>query len=131
MVINHPGAGKPEIAKVGVTPEELDRVPELADSYPEFHVSRNFQRGASIFDMLSELFRECYIYCPKKDYRPAIILDDAHHVSMSKMKIQEPGKRSNRYIYINLLISLNKITMKQLLTTLLLFGVSIFCTANI
>lgn len=32
----------------------------------------------------------------KRDYRPAIVLDDAHHVNMSKMKIQEPGKKKQQ-----------------------------------
>lgn len=102
VVINHPGAGKPEIAKVGVTPEELDRVPELADSYPEFSCFKELPAWGLYLRHVERIVLENVTFIArKKDYRPAIVLDDAHHVSMSKMKSRNRGKEAtDTYISI-------------------------------
>lgn len=84
-----------------MTPEELDRVPELTDSYPEFSCFKELPAWGLYLRHVERIILENVTFIArKKDYRPAIVLDDAHHVSMSKMKIQEPGKKKQQiHIY--------------------------------
>lgn len=51
-----PGGGNPYYAYRGLTPAELDSIPEMATSYPEFRSLRNCRPGVFTFAMLRESF---------------------------------------------------------------------------
>ncbi|MGD0340891.1 MAG: glycosyl hydrolase family 28 protein [Bacteroidales bacterium] len=92
--IHYPGGGNPNYAKVGL--DELDKVPEMAASYPEFSMFKELPAwGFYIRHARGIVFENVVLYCAKKDYRTAIVLDDVHGIKFSSMKINEPGVVKN------------------------------------
>jgi hypothetical protein len=88
--IHHAGGGDPNFARIGV--DELDKVPELPDSYPEFSMFRELPAwGFYIRHARNITFENVKLVCGKKDYRRAIVIDDVHGVRFSGLKVKEPG----------------------------------------
>jgi hypothetical protein len=88
--IHYPGGGNPIYAKIGL--DELDKVPEMATSYPEFSMFKELPAwGFYIRHARGVAFENVTLYCGKKDYRAAIVLDDVHGVKFNSLKIDEPG----------------------------------------
>jgi hypothetical protein len=92
--IHYPGGGNPSYAKVGL--DELDKVPEMAASYPEFSMFKELPAwGFYIRHAKGIMLENVALYCDKKDYRTAIVMDDVHGVKISSLKITEPGTNKN------------------------------------
>lgn len=92
----YPGGGDPFYAKVGLTPEELDGIPEMPQSYPEFSQFKELPAwGFYIRHADGIKFKNVILRAEKKDYRAAIVLDDVKNASFSEMKIEEPGKEKD------------------------------------
>ncbi|MDI6849385.1 MAG: glycosyl hydrolase family 28 protein [Candidatus Saccharicenans sp.] len=90
--IRHPGGGDPNFARVGV--EELDQVPELPASYPEFSMFPELPAwGFYVRHARDITFENVRLVATKKDYRPSIVLDDAHSVRIKGLKVEEPGPK--------------------------------------
>jgi len=88
--IHHPGGGNTAYAKVGL--DELDKVPEMAASYPEFSMFRELPAwGFFIRHAKNIKFENVTLVCAKKDYRTAVVLDDVHDAKFSSLKTSEPG----------------------------------------
>ncbi len=88
--IRYPGGGNPNYAKVGL--DELDKVPEMASSYPEFSMFKELPAwGFFIRHAKGIKFENVTLSCDKKDYRTAIVLDDVHGATFSSLKITAPG----------------------------------------
>jgi len=88
--IHHPGGGNTAYAKVGL--DELDKVPEMAASYPEFSMFRELPAwGFFIRHAKNIKFENVTFVCAKKDYRTAVVLDDVHEATFSSLKTSEPG----------------------------------------
>lgn len=97
--IRHPGGGDPYFAHVGL--DELDKVPELPASYPEFSMFRELPAwGFYVRHAQNLIFENIKLIAAKKDYRRAIVLDDVHHMRIKGLQVQEPGpKKEPVYIY--------------------------------
>jgi hypothetical protein len=92
--IHYPGGGNPSYARVGL--DELDKVPEMAASYPEFSMFKELPAwGFYIRHARGIILENVALYCEKKDYRTAIVLDDVHGVKISSLRITEPGSNKN------------------------------------
>ena len=90
--IHYPGGGNPAFAKVGL--DELDKVPEMAASYPEFSMFKELPAwGFYIRHAKGITFENVKLFCEKKDYRTAIVLDDVKGAKIKTLKINEPGNR--------------------------------------
>ncbi len=90
--IHYPGGGNPYYAKVGL--DELDKVPELEKNYPEFSMFKELPAwGFYIRHAKGIIMDNVKLVCEKKDYRTAIVLDDVHGSSFSKLQVSEPGSR--------------------------------------
>jgi len=90
--IHYPGGGNPHYAKVGL--DELDKVPELGASYPEFSMFRELPAwGFYIRHARGITMENVKLICGKKDYRTAVVLDDVHRATFSKLQVSEPGTR--------------------------------------
>ncbi len=90
--IRYPGGGNPDFAKVGLN--ELDKVPEMAASYPEFSMFRELPAwGFYIRHSQGIQFENVTLTCLKKDYRTAIVLDDVHGASFKSLRVNEPGTK--------------------------------------
>jgi hypothetical protein len=98
--IHYPGGGNPNYAKVGL--DELDKVPEMAASYPEFSMFKELPAwGFYIRHARGIAFENVVLYCGKEDYRTAIVLDDVHGIKFKSIKINGPGNVKVPIFYKN------------------------------
>ena len=97
--IHYPGGGSSAFAKIGLN--ELDKVPEMAASYPEFSMLKELPAwGFYIRHAKGIIFDNVILVCAKKDYRTAIVLDDVAGATIKSLKINEPGgKKEPVYSY--------------------------------
>ena len=98
--IVYPGGGNPFYAKVGLN--ELNKVPEMPKAYPEFSQHKELPAwGFYIRHVDGVTFKNVKLKALKKDYRPAIVLDDVHNGTFSKIKVSEPdaGKKDKIYLF--------------------------------
>lgn len=96
----YPGAGNPHYAKVGLTPEELDAIPEMRDAYPEFSQFKElpawgfYVRHADNIEFKNVKFRAL-----KKDYRPAVVIDDVNGATFTNVQVVEPEAGDKKQIF--------------------------------
>ena len=98
--IVYPGGGNPLYAKVGL--DELDKVPEMPKAYPEFSQHKELPAwGFYVRHVDGVTFKNVKLTALKKDYRPAIVLDDVHNGAFTKIKVVEPsaGKKEKIHVY--------------------------------
>ena len=97
--IHYPGGGNPSYAKVGL--DELDKVPEMAASYPEFSMFRELPAwGFYIRHAKGISFENVKLVCENNDYRTAVVLDDVKAATFKTLKVSEPGiKKEPVYSY--------------------------------
>jgi len=96
--IKFAGGGNPLFAKIGL--DELDKVPEKAAAYPDFSMFRELPAwGAYIRHSEKIEFRNVKLVCEKKDYRPAIVLDDVHGSKFGGTSTTEPGGGKKQTVY--------------------------------
>ncbi len=96
--IVYPGGGDPNYAKVGL--DELDKVPELPDRYPEFSMFRELPAwGFYIRHAENIVFENVTLKCKDEDYRTAIVIDDVHNAIFKSLKVEEPGKEKDPVYY--------------------------------
>jgi hypothetical protein len=97
--IHYPGGGNPAYAKVGL--DELDKVPEMAASYPEFSMFKELPAwGFYIRHAKGITFENVNLTCARKDYRTAIVLDDVAGATFKSLKVNEPAvKKEPVYTY--------------------------------
>jgi hypothetical protein len=92
--IRYPGGGNPNYAKVGL--DELDKIPEMGASYPEFSMFKELPAwGFFIRHAKGIKFENVTLSCDRKDYRTVIVLDDVHGASFSSLKTEAPGSAKN------------------------------------
>lgn len=92
--IHYPGGGNPHYAKVGL--DELDKVPEMGASYPEFSMFKELPAWGFYIRHASGITMEnVKLVCDKKDYRTAVVLDDVQGATFRDLTVTEPGGRKN------------------------------------
>ena len=92
----HPGGGNPKFAKVMLN--ELDSVPEMPASYPDFSKFRELPAwGIYIRHAKDIQFSNVKLTCAKNDYRTAIVLDDVHNATFRTTSVHETGKKNPHY----------------------------------
>jgi hypothetical protein len=90
--IRYPGGGDPSYAKVGL--DELDKVPEMASSYPEFSMFKELPAwGFYIRHAKGITFENVSLSCSKKDYRTSIVMDDVKNATLQNLQVTEPGPK--------------------------------------
>jgi len=90
--IHYPGGGNPHYAKVGL--DELNKVPEMGASYPEFSMFKELPAWGFYIRHASGITMEnVKLVCDKKDYRTAVVLDDVHGAYFRSLKVSEPGSK--------------------------------------
>jgi polygalacturonase len=96
--IKHPGGGNPQFAKISLN--ELDKVPEMEASYPEFSKFLELPAwGIYIRHANGIQFNDLKLSCGKKDYRTAIVLDDVHHSEFISTTVKESEKKKSLHQY--------------------------------
>jgi hypothetical protein len=93
--IIHPGGGNAMFAEVSL--ENLDKVPENPATYPEFSKFKELPAwGLYVRHAKGLNISNLKITAQKKDYRPAIVLDDVRESSFVGTAIKEPGNKKQR-----------------------------------
>lgn len=97
--IVYPGGGNPLYAKVGLN--ELDKVPEMPKAYPEFSQHKELPAwGFYVRHAEGITFKNIKLTALKKDYRPAIVLDDVHKGTFSGIQVEEPSKGKKETVHV-------------------------------
>jgi len=92
--LRHPGGGNPQFAKILLN--ELDKVPEIPDSYPDFSKFIELPAWGIYIRHASDIkFYNSKLSCGKKDYRTAIVLDDVHNSEFITITVYEPEKKKS------------------------------------
>ena len=95
--IHYPGGGNSFI--FGARPDLPDSIPELPAHYPEFSMFRELPAWAIYVRHASMLqFDNLSLFCEKKDYRVAIVLDDVNHARFVNTFIKQPFRRNPFFI---------------------------------
>jgi polygalacturonase len=96
-----PGGGNPLYAKAGLTPAELDAIPEMPAAYPEFSQFKELPAwGFYIRHAQGIVFENVTLSAKKADYRPAIVLDDVKDSNFKQTIYIEPRKKQSQlHIY--------------------------------
>ncbi len=98
--IVYPGAGNPYYAKRGLTPAELDSIPEMRTAYPEFSQFKELPAwGFYIRHAEGIVFENVKLTALKKDYRPAIVLDDVKRAVFKGSLFNEPESGDKEQIF--------------------------------
>lgn len=99
--IVYPGGGEPLYAKRGLTPAELDAVPEMPKSYPEFSQFIELPAwGFYIRHARNITFDNVTMRAIKPDYRPAIVTDDVKGLKLINTRLIEPGKSEEDQVFL-------------------------------
>ncbi|HHU26425.1 MAG TPA: glycoside hydrolase [Bacteroidales bacterium] len=94
--IVYPGGSNPNYAYRGTKPADLDAIPEMTDSYPEFSNWKELPAWGLYVRHASNLTLEnVTLKAKEKDYRPAIVFDDVKGATLSGVIYDVPGKRRN------------------------------------
>ncbi|MEI6946381.1 glycosyl hydrolase family 28 protein [Paraflavisolibacter sp. H34] len=94
--IQHPGGGDPFFARAA--PGTRDSVVERAAAYPEFSMFRELPAWAVYMRHAREV--RCVklsLDCEKKDYRPAVVVEEVQGVQFTGTAVQQPGKKKELY----------------------------------
>lgn len=92
--IHYPGGGNPLYARLGL--DELEKVPEMSSSYPEFSMFRELPAwGFYIRHASGITFENVTLVCEKEDYRTAVVLDDVKGALFINLEVKEPGKEKD------------------------------------
>ena len=98
--IVYPGGGNPFYAKRGLTDADLDSIPEMRTSYPEFSQFKELPAWGFYLRHVDGInFENVTLTAEKKDYRPAIVTDDVQKATFSDMKFNEPESEGKQQIF--------------------------------
>ncbi|RRB04367.1 glycoside hydrolase family 28 protein [Larkinella rosea] len=90
--IIQPGGGSASFANVPLT--ALDKVPEKPTAYPDFSMFGELPAwGFYLRHAQNIKFENVRLICQKKDYRPAVVLDDVKQASLTPMTISDPDRK--------------------------------------
>ena len=90
--IVYPGGGNPNYAYRGLKPADLDSIPEMSASYPEFSQFKELPAwGFYVRHAKNIIFENVTLTAKARDYRPAIVLNDVKGVTFTNVKYNEPG----------------------------------------
>ncbi len=98
--IVYPGAGNPYYAFCGLTPDDLDGIPEMPAAYPEFSQFKELPAwGFYVRHAKNIVFDNVTFKAKDKDYRPAIVIDDVEGASFKGMNFEEPESADKKQIF--------------------------------
>ncbi len=95
--IVYPGGSNPNYAYRGISPADLDSIPEMEARYPEFSQFKELPAwGFYVRHAKNVTFDNVTLTAKAKEYRPAIVLDDVKGATFSGVKYDEPGKKKKQ-----------------------------------
>jgi hypothetical protein len=98
ITIKYPGGGNPQFAKLGT--DQLSKVPEKINGYPEFSMFGELPAwGLYVRHAENITVNNLVLIADKKDYRPAIVLDDVQGASFKGLDVKEAGAKSKKPLF--------------------------------
>jgi len=98
VVIRYPGGGNPYVANRSLA--ELDSIPELPASYPDFSMFKELPAwGLYVRHARGIQVSGLTLFCAAKDYRTAIVLDDVREGSFERTSVKEPGSKKPFFLH--------------------------------
>ena len=96
-----PGGGNPHYAFRGTTPSELDSIPEMRQSYPEFSQFKELPAwGFYLRHAEGITFENVKFSAQKADYRPALVADDVKGISLRNVTFSEPQAKEKKQVVL-------------------------------
>ena len=85
----------------GLTPAELDGIPEMRDTYPEFSQFKELPAwGFYIRHAKGITFDNVKFIAEKPgDYRPGLVTDDVQGLTLRKVEFEEPGANGKEQVF--------------------------------
>ena len=100
--IVYPGHADPEYAYRGSSKEELDAIPEMETSYPEFSNWKELPAWGFYIRHADEIvFDNVKITVDGEDYRPAIVTDDVNGLRLKNVEINQDTAPKGKKQIIN------------------------------
>ncbi|MDR0566361.1 MAG: glycoside hydrolase [Prevotellaceae bacterium] len=97
ITLVYPGGGNEHYAYRGLKPAELDAIPEMPTSYPEFSQFIELPAWAFWIRHAKNIhFENITFKAKERDYRPAIVIQEADGVTLRKMAYHEPGGKKKQ-----------------------------------
>lgn len=97
--ISYPGKGNPNYAFRGVSPKDLESIPEMAEAYPEFSQFKELPAcGVFVKNANNITFDNVKLIARDQDYRPAIVLDKVNGHTLKGVRVIEKGVKSKKQI---------------------------------
>ncbi|MDR1381454.1 MAG: glycoside hydrolase [Tannerella sp.] len=97
ITLVYPGGGNEHYARRGLKPNELDAIPEMPTSYPEFSQFTELPAWAFwVRHAKNILFENITLKAGQRDYRPAIVIQESDGVKLKNMAYDEPGGRKKQ-----------------------------------
>lgn len=95
--IVYPGGGNAHYAYRGTSPAELDAIPEMEKSYPEFSQFKELPAWALYVRHADKLTLDNVKFvAKKKDYRPALVTDDVNGLTLKHVTYDEPNSEGKQ-----------------------------------
>ena len=102
ITIVYPGGSDSIYAYRGTTPAGLDAIPELIAAYPEFSYWKELPAwGFYLRHVKGITFDNVVLKAQKKEYRPAIVMDDVHNGNFKGLVINEPESQGKEQIIVH------------------------------
>jgi hypothetical protein len=96
----YPGRGDSLYAKVGLTAHELDGIPEMGKSYPEFSQFKELPAwGLYVRHTDGIRLKNVSFKAQDMDYRPAVVLDDVNRATFTGVTFNEPNAQGKEQIF--------------------------------
>ena len=100
ITLVYPGGGDANYARRGLKPAELDAIPEMALSYPEFSQFIELPAwGFWVRHAKNVRFENITFKAKERDYRPAIVLDDVKGATFIGVTFDEPNNRGKDQLF--------------------------------
>ena len=97
ITLVYPGGGNERYARRGLKPAELDAIPEMPQSYPEFSQFIELPAWAFWVRHAKNVTLENVTFKAKeRDYRPAVVIQEADGVTLKNVTCDEPGGKKNQ-----------------------------------
>jgi polygalacturonase len=97
ITLVYPGGGNPHYAFRGLKPADLDSIPEMAHSYPEFSQFIELPAwGFWVRHAKNITFENITFTAKARDYRPAIVIQETEGVTLDNVVFMEPGGKKKQ-----------------------------------
>jgi hypothetical protein len=100
ITLVYPGGGNEHYAYRGLKPAELDAIPEMPASYPEFSQFVELPAWAFWVRHAKNItFENVTLKAKERDYRPAIVIQEADGVTLKNMAYDEPAGDRKKQVH--------------------------------